>query len=83
MQIKGDECEEDVLPPDNVFEDILAVDTNLEDNWDLRDILRSCAIGVQSRLRGTFSIIQENCRFYGLKLTVHAEGVFSTLLLGA
>lgn len=36
LPIKGDEREEDVLPPNNVIENILAVDPYVEDHWDFR-----------------------------------------------
>lgn len=48
MQIEGNELEEGFAPPDNVIDNIPAVDGGVKDGWDLQDILPSSAIDVRS-----------------------------------
>lgn len=82
MRIPGDEQEEDEPPPDIVFEDILAVEADMEYDCDLWDILFHSAIEVWSSLRVDFSTIQEKCCLYFLDVAAGALHVLHTTLRG-
>lgn len=61
VQIEWHEREEDVPPPDNVIEDMLAINSEAEDGCDLQDILASGTLDVRSSLSSYFLIIQKSC----------------------
>lgn len=58
MRFEGNDRVEDVPPPSNGIEDRLAMEVNLEDDWDLWDIWPSGSTDFQSSLPGNFSLIQ-------------------------
>lgn len=62
------------------MEDLLAVEIDAEDDWDLRDIVPSGAIDIRTSLHGDFSAIQEKSRLCGLDVPANTGGVFRTAL---
>lgn len=63
--IEGDECEDEMLPPNNVSGNLLPSKAGVEDYLGLRDIPLSAAIKMQSTFRGSLSNIQEKCLLVG------------------
>lgn len=57
--------EKDMSPSDNVIDDILGVDTNAKDDWDLRNIPSSGTIIVLSSLNSDFFSLQKKLHLYG------------------
>lgn len=71
-----------MAPPDNVIKDNLAVNADVDDDWDLRYILPSGGIDVRSILPNNLSIIQKKCHLFGFEDPFNREGVFRTALQG-
>lgn len=59
----------------------IAVDFDVEDDWDPQYISHSAAIDVRSCLRGIVLAIQVKYRLYALDVLVNAGGVFRPALL--
>lgn len=61
MQLEEDDRVEDVPPPTNDMQDLLAVDVDAKNEWDLWDISPCSGIDAKSSLRGNFLAIEEKC----------------------
>lgn len=75
MLIEWDEREEGMPAPDNVVKDVLAIEADVEDHWNIQDIMFSGRIGVRSSLCSDSSGVQKNCWLYGLDLLFKAGGL--------
>lgn len=57
MLVEGDEQEDELPLPDNVIEHLLAIDSDVEDAWDLKDIGRYGWIYVWSSFSAVLEIV--------------------------
>lgn len=64
------------MPPTSDMEGPLVADVEMEDDWDLWEILLSAGIDVQSSLCGDFLVIEEKCLLSCLDVTVNARRIF-------
>lgn len=62
LRLEQDDRVDDVPPLSNNMGDLLALDVDAMDAWNLRDNPSSGPIDVRSSVRGDFPAIREKCR---------------------
>lgn len=80
--IERDEREKDLPPSDNFIKDIIAFNSDLEDEWVLWDILPSGAINFKPGFGGDLSIMQTKCPMCSFGLPANAKSVFRLVAQG-